>query len=99
VHQGSGAQLRTPAHLLSAAEVVRGLNVDPDNGLSEEEARARVQIAGPNELAGGGGVSPLRILAGQIFNAMVLVSGRFRVQSRVSRVSVCVLTGGFAVRS
>ncbi|KAI5845384.1 hypothetical protein BZA05DRAFT_408351 [Tricharina praecox] len=75
VHPGPGSdtQLQTPAYLLSAAEVLRGLNVDPDNGLTEEEARARVQTAGPNELAGGGGVSPLRILAGQIFNAMVLV--------------------------
>jgi len=77
VHPGSDTQLPVPAHLLSADEVIRGLNVDPDNGLTEEEARVRVQIAGPNELAGGGGVSPLRILAGQVFNAMVLVSSGF----------------------
>lgn len=78
VHPDSDTQLPTPAYLLSADEVIRGLNVDPDNGLTEEEARARVQIAGPNELAGGGGVSPLRILAGQVFNAMVLVSSGSR---------------------
>ena len=66
-------QLSKPAHLLSADDVVRELATNPDDGLTADDAQARLAAAGPNELEGGGGISPLRILAGQIFNAMVLV--------------------------
>lgn len=66
--------LSQDAYLLTAEDAVRELKTDPDRGLTEDEAKARLQIAGLNELAGGGGVSIGRILAGQIFNAMVLVS-------------------------
>lgn len=60
-------------YLLTADEVARELNTDPDSGLSEEEAKSRLTKAGLNELEGGGGVSAGRILAKQIFNAMVLI--------------------------
>ncbi|KAF8456034.1 hypothetical protein BDZ91DRAFT_701772 [Kalaharituber pfeilii] len=60
-------------HLLTADEVAQQLQTDPDNGLSDDEARTRLTKFGLNELAGGGGVSILRILMRQIFNAMVLV--------------------------
>jgi Na+-exporting ATPase len=74
VHQpAADGELSKPAYLLSVEEALRELNADPDRGLTEEDAKARLQNAGPNELQGGGGVSPVRILAGQIFNAMVLV--------------------------
>jgi Na+-exporting ATPase len=73
-HQATpGGELSKPAYLLSVEEALRELSADPDSGLSEEDAKARLQKAGLNELQGGGGASPLRILAGQIFNAMVLV--------------------------
>lgn len=66
--------LSQAAYLLTAEEVVRELTTDPDNGLSVQEANNRLQQFGLNELDAGGGVSVLRILMGQIFNAMVLVS-------------------------
>jgi len=70
---GTRPQLSRPAYLLSVGETLQQLDVDPDSGLTEDDAKARLQEAGLNELQGGGGVNPVRILAGQIFNAMVLV--------------------------
>lgn len=72
--QSTPFALSKDAYLLTTEEVIRELNTDPDHGLTEAEAKERLAKAGPNELAGGGGVSIARILAGQIFNAMVLVS-------------------------
>lgn len=66
-------ELSNPPHLLSADEVAQQLQTDPDNGLSDEEAKSRLTKFGLNELLGGGGVSATRILMKQIFNAMVLV--------------------------
>ena len=66
-------QLSKPPYILSAEEVANELGADPDQGLSEEEAQSRLTRVGLNELTGGGGVSAGRILAKQIFNAMVLV--------------------------
>ncbi|KAL7266004.1 P-type ATPase [Rhizina undulata] len=66
-------QLSSNAYLLNYHDVITQLKTDPDNGLSEEEAKSRLAQFGPNELAGGGGVSATRILMKQIFNAMVLV--------------------------
>lgn len=78
---GGGQLLSRPAYLLTAEETARELTTDPDNGLTEQAASERLQQYGLNELQGGGGVSVVRILMGQIFNAMVLV----RWCSRVSR--------------
>ncbi|KAF8429556.1 sodium transport ATPase [Tirmania nivea] len=66
-------ELSNPPHLLPADEVARQLQTDPDNGLSDEEAKSRLTKFGLNELLGGGGVSASQILMRQIFNAMVLV--------------------------
>lgn len=73
---GAAPQLSKPAYLLSIDEVVRELGTNPDDGLTAADAQARLAAAGLNELESGGGISPLRILAGQIFNAMVLVGLR-----------------------
>ena len=67
-------QLSRDAYLLTADEVLRELQTDPDSGLSEATAKSRLAESGLNELEVGGGVNPMRILMGQIFNAMVLVS-------------------------
>jgi Na+-exporting ATPase len=66
--------LSSPAYLLTAEEIVQQLATDTDNGLSEEEAQRRITKYGLNELEAGGGVSAFKILMGQIFNAMVLVT-------------------------
>lgn len=66
--------LSSPAYLLTAEEIVQQLATDTDNGLSEEEAQRRITKYGLNELEAGDGVSAFKILMGQIFNAMVLVT-------------------------
>lgn len=60
-------------HLLPVNEVIHQLTTDQDNGLTEEQSATRIKQVGLNELEGGEGVSVLRILVGQIFNAMALV--------------------------
>lgn len=65
--------LPEPTHFLSPEDVVSLLHSDAELGLSDHDAHARLSEAGPNEISGEGGVSALRILMKQIFNAMVLV--------------------------
>jgi Na+-exporting ATPase len=81
LHQDPAAphQLSRPAYLLSVEETLQELNANPDSGLTDEDAKARLGAVGLNVLESGGGISPFRILGGQIFNAMVLVSLRFLV--------------------
>jgi len=69
-------ELSKAVYLLTAEEVARELNTDPDNGLTESDARSRLANAGENVLRSGGGVSSIKILMGQIFNAMAMVSLR-----------------------
>ncbi|KAG2420933.1 calcium-transporting ATPase [Aspergillus terreus] len=60
---GSGAApLREPAHTLPYDVVIRELNTHLDDGLSEDEARRRLQQYGPNKLDEGEGVSVVKIL-------------------------------------
>ncbi|GAA5905034.1 hypothetical protein JCM8208_007665 [Rhodotorula glutinis] len=58
---------------LKAKEVAARVETSLDDGLSKSEADSRLKRDGPNELQGGGGVSPWKILFGQVCNAMVLV--------------------------
>lgn len=66
-------ELSAPAYLLTTEEIILQLATDPDNGLSEEEAKFRLTKYGLNELETSGHVSATRILMKQVFNAMVLV--------------------------
>jgi Na+-exporting ATPase len=66
--------LSQPPHALRYGDVLRELAVDPDEGLTLEEAKRRLQQYGPNELEGGEGVSMVKIVIRQIANAMILVS-------------------------
>jgi P-type Na+/K+ transporter len=63
----------TPFFLLSVHETATKLKTDPENGLHSDAVAALQARDGPNQLSGGGGVSPWGILAAQIFNAMILV--------------------------
>jgi len=60
-------------HALTQEEIVEHFKTDSNKGLSDEEARERLSIFGPNELAGTPGVSPWRLLMNQFKNFMVLV--------------------------
>ncbi|PKI84473.1 P-type Na(+) transporter [Malassezia vespertilionis] len=61
------------AHRYHGPSVVRALESDQLNGLSNNEAKARLDIYGPNQLDSGESVNAFRILMNQIANAMTLV--------------------------
>jgi Ca2+-transporting ATPase len=67
------AGLSPAPHASEAAEVVARLRSDADRGLSAGEAARRLALDGPNELAGGGGPSAWRILAGQFRNVLIAI--------------------------
>jgi P-type Ca2+ transporter type 2C len=60
-------------HSVETAELAQRLQTNLQTGLSEAEAAARQAQYGPNELQEQGGVSPVRLLAAQFSNTMVLI--------------------------
>ncbi|MCX8118396.1 MAG: cation-translocating P-type ATPase [Desulfobacterota bacterium] len=60
-------------HSLDAVQVVQELQTDPLRGLSDEEARARLQLYGPNELKKEEKVSPLTLFFNQFKNILILI--------------------------
>lgn len=72
--QGSGPfQLSRPAHALPYTSVIEEIKADAEDGLTDDEARLRLEQHGRNELGDSDGVQPLKILIGQVANAMTLV--------------------------
>jgi len=65
--------LSNDPYLLSGDQVAQQMSTDPENGLSDAEAGARMTKFGLNELDTGPGASVVRILLRQLFNAMGLV--------------------------
>ena len=70
----SNTPMSRTAHELSATDVVRELDANPDAGLTSEEAARRLGIYGPNDLGKQKGVQPIKIFIAQIVNAMTAVS-------------------------
>ncbi len=62
-----------PAHARPFADVARGLGVDIDVGLSDDEVERRQREHGPNRLAAAQGVTWWELLWGQLANAVVLL--------------------------
>jgi Ca2+-transporting ATPase len=62
-----------PPHALPATAVAEGLGADAGHGLSEEDAAARLQEHGPNELERGEAVNPWRLLLAQLTSPMILL--------------------------
>ncbi|KAF5664920.1 potassium sodium efflux P-type transporter [Fusarium denticulatum] len=60
-------------HTLSAHRVARDLKSDVDDGLSSEEAAARLARDGPNSIKGAKGISLYEIFIQQIANALTVV--------------------------
>ncbi|KAI5957889.1 hypothetical protein CANMA_004372 [Candida margitis] len=58
---------------LTIDELVKELNTDASNGLSDVEAKARLDKYGANNLGEEDSISYTKILAHQVFNAMILV--------------------------
>lgn len=72
---GSGNKpLSKPAHALTFEAVINEIQADNDAGLSQGEAKERLQVYGSNDLGDGAGVQPAKILLRQIANAMTLVT-------------------------
>ncbi|OHW98371.1 potassium sodium efflux p-type fungal-type transporter [Colletotrichum incanum] len=69
----SNKPISRPAHALTAEQVVQELRANPDDGLTSEDAKARLDEYGRNEFGEEAGVQPLKIFIGQIANAMTLV--------------------------
>lgn len=60
-------------HTLSALRVAQDLDTDVDNGLSNDEAAARLARDGPNAILGAKGISLWHIFLQQIANALTAV--------------------------
>lgn len=70
----SNEPLSLPAHCLPVARVAEELQAETTTGLSSDEAAARLNKYGANDLGKEKGVQPLEILVAQVVNAMTLVS-------------------------
>lgn len=70
----SNKPISAPAHALSVADVVQELGARLDGGLTPEEATQRLEEYGRNEFGEQKGVQPVKILIGQVANALTLVS-------------------------
>src|SRR5690554_2519907 len=66
-------QPEIPWHTLEADAVLAQLQTEPQSGLTTNEAQQRFQRFGPNELIDRGGISPWRILWGQLTSIMVVI--------------------------
>ncbi|KAK4228095.1 putative type IID cation-transporting ATPase [Podospora fimiseda] len=65
--------LSRPAHCLSSTQVALELQTQPSQGLTSEEAAARLARYGANDLGKQQKVKPLEILLLQVFNPMSLI--------------------------
>jgi len=63
----------TDWHQLDHPQILEKLNTKPNEGLSEEEARRRLEEYGPNELVDRGQKSPWKILLEQFTGIMVVI--------------------------
>ena len=63
----------TPWHALAADDVLARLGADPDRGLDEDEAAARLRDVGPNRLPEKRERGPVRRFLAQVDNPLILV--------------------------
>lgn len=70
----SNTPMTAPAHALTFEQVAQELGANLDDGLTEEEAKRRLEHNGRNEFGEQEGVQPLKIFIAQIANALTLVS-------------------------
>jgi cation-transporting ATPase F len=61
------------AHAVDIREITSRLGTDPDSGLTVEEAAARLDSFGPNEMHVGSVAGPIQLLARQFRNPMIYV--------------------------
>ena len=84
---GSGNKpLSKPAHALTHQADTAELQADNDAGLTQADAKVRLQLYGPNDVGYGAGVQPAKILLRQVANAMTLVTFTTSLTSAVRRL-------------
>ncbi|KAJ0126832.1 Uncharacterized protein HZ326_30064 [Fusarium oxysporum f. sp. albedinis] len=69
----ANSPMSAPAHALTFRQVAEELNANLEDGLTTEEAKRRLSQYGSNEFGEQEGVQPLKILLGQVANALTLV--------------------------
>ncbi|KAG8667909.1 P-type ATPase [Fusarium poae] len=69
----SNTPMSAPAHALTYEQVAKELNANLEDGLTDQEAKSRLESAGRNEFGEQEGVQPFKIFIGQIANALTLV--------------------------
>ena len=69
----SNMVLSAPAHTLTHEKLIEELDANSEDGLTAEEAKARLEKYGPNLFQDARGVRPWKILLRQVANAMMLV--------------------------
>ncbi|KAH7369166.1 calcium-transporting ATPase [Plectosphaerella cucumerina] len=65
--------LSRPPHALSIEQVVEELKANPEDGLTDSDAKGRLEEYGKNQFGEEKGVQPVKILVAQVANAMTLV--------------------------
>jgi hypothetical protein len=68
-------------HNAASSKVLEALSSDADHGLSEEDARKRLELYGPNRLKPPKRPSVMKIIVRQVGNAMTLVLSELGVRS------------------
>jgi Ca2+-transporting ATPase len=63
----------TPWHALDTAQTLEKLRTDPVRGLSEAEARTRLETYGPNELKAEEKTSPWKVFFHQFTNILIII--------------------------
>ncbi|KAF0645530.1 hypothetical protein FPSE5266_20023 [Fusarium pseudograminearum] len=69
----ANSPMSAPAHVLSFQQVAEELNANLEDGLTTEEAKRRLSQYGSNEFGEQEGIQPVKILLGQVANALTLV--------------------------
>lgn len=91
----SNTPMTAPAHGLTFDQVVEQLEGHTVDGLTTAEAKSRLETAGRNEFGEQEGVQPIKILIGQIANALTLVRcPPFQAPPRTTAVCAVALGGG-----
>ena len=66
-------QMKSSPHTLSSEEVLQHFDVEPEEGLSDDDASRRLDEFGPNELEEKGRPGIVQLLIGQFDNFLILI--------------------------
>lgn len=80
--------LSRPPHALTIEQVVEELKANPEDGLTDGDAKTRLEEYGKNQFGEEKGVQPIKILVAQVANAMTLVSFPLYLSARRHQLGV-----------